>query len=84
MADAVLQRAAVGQNEQALAVRVKTARGVNVGDRNEILQRAVLAARAELAGNPVRLVEQQQTTRLVNGPSAALTALSRFDRTPGA
>jgi len=80
----MLQRAAVGEDHESFAVRIEAARSIDIGDRNEILQRPVLSARAELAGNPVRLVEQQQTTRFVNGPSAALTAFSRFDRMPGA
>ena len=71
MTDPMLERPAVGKDEQTLAIRVETARGVDAGRRNEVLEVAVSGARAELTDDPVRLVEQQDTTRRTRGPRPA-------------
>jgi hypothetical protein len=64
IAQAGLQRSVVGEQQQALAVVVEPPRGIDAGHRNEIGERHATGDRAELAQDPIGLVEQQQAHTL--------------------
>jgi len=77
----LLQTAIAGEQQQAFAVGIKTAGGVNVGHRDVISEATPAAARfgRELAQHPVGLVEQQGgQRRLGRSPQDAWRARQRF------
>ena len=52
-----LQAAVSREQQQAFAVGVQPPGGINIGQSDKLFQRAVFFVRAELADNPIGLVE---------------------------